>query len=299
MNLKKSLLALLLTVPAFSLSWGEVAVTRSLSSRPALFVAQANPNDPDPDPFLPCWTVLMDFEPGYVLNPGGTQAGDGPPYFGFAPQMAVPPPPSISWAKQVSSGNHDPVYAQFVNGAWTTPVVVSSDPGDDLDPQMWMDSGGTIHVAWWRAAADGSGGEVLYASRPAGSGTFSPEEVVSLPGEKARNATMRLLPSGEVLVGYETDPINGQKTVVVASKANPMAVFQPVVVTSTPVVEAAAPEVKAASGHRWTTWVDTGNRVGYSELLNGQWTTPSFEPIMGPGGAAQARMAVQSRILNP
>ena len=299
MKSTKLLFALLLTVSAFSLCWGEVAVTRSHPGRPSIIVVQSNPNDPDPDPFLPSWMVLMNFEPEYVLNSGGAQAGDGPPYFGFAPQMAVPPPPSISWAKKVSPGNHDPVYAQFVNGAWTAPVVVSSDPGDDLDPQMWVGSEGTVHVTWWRAGADGAGGEVLYASRPAGAGSFSTEEVVSLPGEKARNSTMRLLPSGEVLVGYETDPVNGQKTVVVASKANPMAAFQPVVVTSTPFVETAAPEVKEASGHKWTTWVDIGNRVGYSEMLNGQWTAPSFEPITGPGGEAQARMAVQSRILNP
>ena len=257
-------------------------------------IAQGNTSNPVPHR----WESMIHLEPEFVLNPGGDANGDGEPDFGFGDPSGTPVPPTFVWARQVTPGNHDPVYAQFVGGAWTAPVVISSDPGDDLDPRWWQDATGTIHAVWWRHGADGANDSVLYARRISGAPGFTTEELVSLSSESARAPSLVVRPDGTVLVGYETDAGGGLKNIQVASKATLLSAFQPVVLASTPFPEATTPEAERTSSHVWTTWIDSPTRVGYSELINGIWSTPAFETYSSPEDLGRARMRIQSEVLS-
>lgn len=291
-NVHVVLLVLLL---AFGSSSADVGLVHSGGGQLSQIVVQFTPSGPDP--FTSRWTLYLQLDPGLVLNPNGDLNGDGEPSFGFGPASIAPPPPTYAWAKQIAPGNHDPVYAQFINGTWTAPVVVSSNPGDDLDPQWWQDANGTIHVAWWRAGPNGSGGAALYASRAAGAGEFTPEESVSQPGELAHSAAMAVLASGEVFVAYETDPSGGMKRIVLASKATSVSSFQPDIIAVTSYLDKTDPQLKAGGGHTWASWIDSASRVGYSEQINGIWSIPSFETYNGPDDVSRARIRIQDRIM--
>lgn len=251
----------------------------------------------DPDPHVQTWTVLINTDPS-VLNPQGDANGDGSPSFGLS-LMDVPVPPVFTWARQVAPGNHDPVYSQFVEGAWTTPIPIMTDPGDDLDPRWMQDAGGTIHAVWWRAGAGAAGGEVLYASRVAGSGSFSAAERVSRLGEAARAPAILVLPAGEVLVAYETDLAGGTRNIVVASKAAPPSVFQQETVAMSSHPGDATVELRSNADHTWVTWIDAEDCVDHVERVNGTWTSLAHESCAGPEDVDRARLRILSGIVGP
>lgn len=290
--LSLSMLALVLaSTPTLS----DVAIVPGLDPRPGQIIVHFGPVGPDPH--IQSWVPVLDIDSSYRLNPGGDAAGD------MAPSIAVGVPsgtmaPTFVWARQTAAGNHDPVYARFVDGHWTAPVAICTSTGDDLDPQLWQDAEGTLHAVWWRSGPGGEGGSVLYAAKAPGAGGFSAEEMVSQPAEKARTPVMRVLPDGEILVVYETDPVGGgPRTVVAASKASPISAFQGVVIATTPAPDPAAPAVESATGHRWTTWIDSSSLVGYSVWTNGEWSLPQYEPCSGPEDADRVRAAVRSHVL--
>ena len=83
-----------------------------------------------------------------------------------------------------------------------------------------------------------------------GTAGFGAEEVVSAPGEAARNPSLAVLPSGEVLIAYETDPVLGVKRIIVASKEPASCVFQTQIIAETAFTGALLPEVGAREGRR-------------------------------------------------
>lgn len=303
MTYRNFLLVILVGALAPGLASAEVGLINPGPHGAARIIVQSGPAEPDP--LFQLWVPLINLDsqaPWLLLNTNGDTNGDGEPSFGLSSQPGTPP--TFTWAKKIGPNNHDPVYAQFVAGAWSVPIPIGTNPGDDLDPRWFQDSSGTIHAVWWRAGSGGGGGSVLYASCPAGSNAFTPEEEVSLPTEFARSPSLTVLPSGEVLVAYETDPVNDQRQVVVASKAGPIAAFQNEVIAITPGLgplnpDPLAPEVTAAVGKVWVTWINSTTVVAYSERSSGLWTNPaSEEPCDGPDDTGRARKTAQSRILS-
>jgi hypothetical protein len=57
----------------------------------------------------------------------------------------------------------------------------------------------------------------------------------------------------------------------------------------------------ADQGRVWMEWKQGPGLFGYSELVDGQWTTPETVPWADPSwvGQADARKRVRSRIFNP
>ena len=252
----------------------------------------------EPDPHLHVWQTFINMDSQYTLNPNGDANGDGPAVVGLSVLPGAPP--TFVWASQVASGNHDPVYAQFVNGTWTAPIPIATNAGDDLDPQWRQDASGAIHAVWWRAAAGGGGGVVLYATKAPGAPHFSVEEEVSQPGEAARNPSLAVLPSGEVLVAYETDAVNGERWIVTASKADQMAAFAAQFSAATAHSDEVHPVLRLRGEHVLLSWVDSGTAVGYIERAIGGWLDPvAQEGYSVPEETGRARQTALSRVLGP
>lgn len=295
MRVRKPVIGALAAMSACNFLLAEVGVIARNGSSECRFIVVGI--GVDPNPHLVTWVQLMSLDHGFLLNPNGDTNGDGAPSFGSGNIQGFPP--TVTWARQVAAGNHDPVYSQFINGSWTAPASIATAPGEDLGPRWYQDAAGTIHAAWWRADPGGSGGVVLYAFRAVGSGEFSQEEAVSLPGEAARNPSLAVLPTGEVLIAYETDPVSGGRRVVIASKATLMSAFQPELVQTAPNANEIFPELRTARDHVWVTWLHSDTVVGYSARTEGVWFEPAAqEPCLGPDDAGRARVQVVSYVLS-
>jgi hypothetical protein len=275
----------------------EVGVVGLGPGRSGRIILGQNPEGPDP--FLVSWTPVINLPADLTVNRQGDTNGDGPAAFGFS-DSPVPAPPTFTWALKTPAGDHDPVFAQFIGGAWSAPIVIASGPGDDLDPAWFQDAAGRQHAAWWRAGAAGAGGMILHAWREPGQPAFSAEEIVSAPGEAARNPSLTVLPSGEVLIAYETDSVLGVRRVIVASKDLGSGGYQRQVLAESSYSGSLSPEVGARAGKAWVSWIDSTSAVGYSRRTDGEWMTPSgAEPYQGANDAPRARITARSRMIAP
>ena len=139
---------------------------------------------------------------------------------------------------------------------------------------------------------------MLYASRDPDKPAFSPALPVSLPDGAARSASLVVLPSGEVIVGYEANPVGGWKHLVVASKVGAFSAFQSEIIGSTSYLERADFQLKSNSSHTFASWIDSPTLMGYAELIDGSWSRPSYEPYSGSGDVEQARLRILSRLVS-
>ena len=109
-----------------------------------------------------------------------------------------------------------------------------------------------------------------------------------------------MLPSGEVLIAYETDPVLGVKRIIVASKEPASCVFQTQIIAETAFTGALSPEVGAREGKAWVSWIGSTSEVGYSRRTDGEWMTPSgAESYQGPADAQRARITARGRMIAP
>src|SRR5262245_14082351 len=244
------------------------------SSAPSLLgpVALSPPHYQVTDAPLRLWPpfAVLDPLPQTFLNPLGDQLGDGPAEIGM-PMDGAAEPRTSGGARQTSRGNHDPAFAQFVDGTWTDPTTISSDPAEDLDP-LWLQApDATIHSVWRRVDPVSGNSEILYSKRSAGSSSFDGEEIVSLPGAQSTDATLALGPAGEILIVYQTGTGGGVHQIVLATKASSNEPFQSQVMGLTS-FSIPYPMLVSRCGRTWIVWTESDSQIAHAEMTNGLWS---------------------------
>jgi len=214
-----------------------------------------------------------------VLNPGGEANGDG------EPSMLTNPATGqlvVAWSRNSANG-FDIVVSRFADGAWSVPQVVVGSTANDLDPQLLVDDGGTVHLFYWR---DGANPQVFRLTTTDLT-TWSAPELVSQPGEVACRPAAAIF-QGVLRVAYEVHDFgygNSPRQVVLSRYDGAAFVKEIVAITNN--LGPVSPQVHAHAGRLWVDWVDTEN-LGAGEVAwtridgQGHWEPIHYVPFANP-----------------
>jgi hypothetical protein len=209
--------------------------------------------------------------------------------------------PTVTWAHAVGAGNHDPVIARFVNGAWTPAEAITASPSDDVDPRIAQDATRTIHAVWSRDDSEAeTPSSVEYSNLLSGTGAFSAEERVSRMHEAASSPAVATVPSGAVFIAYQSDPDRGSTRVILARRVERQHgregfTYRYHVAGRASDDTPASPEFESlADGSLLLTWSASSTRVGFRHYARGAWSTAAYEPIARDESAADARSRVKA-----
>ena len=242
----------------------------------------------DSDPVGSNWNVILPPRPGSLLGSGGPpdvvwQPGSGWP-------VAVWAAPSVI--------QHDVFFSEWTASGWSAIEPLTSTMGNELDPRVFVEPDGTLHVVWWTT---GSPGDVYLVTRPAGSTTWSAPTRVNSPGESPRRPSVAMN-GGEIWVAYERDsPQPDMTQEVVAAHRLPNGEFVHQIVAATSRTDRLDVMPHVVEGLLWIDWKHTDEELGCSELEQASWSGVGIEPWLEPTwvGVEAARKAIREQVLGP
>ncbi len=215
-----------------------------------------------------------------VLNPAGAASGDGEPLFVLNPVSGLP---IVTWARNSAQG-FDVVVSAFANGVSTTPYVVEGSTANELDPDVFLDPSGNVHIVYW--VDNGTSQTVFHVQATPDLASWSAPERVSSLGEAACRP-VGIVHGGIVRLvyelhtgGYGTAP----RAVVLTRKDGSNFVAE--VIATTNNTSDVRPGVHSQSGQLWVDWVDAHGSTEFEGEMawvrlggNGSWGPVSYEPF--------------------
>lgn len=192
------------------------------------------------------------------------------------------------------SGNNYDVRYTVVSGAGrqASSRLVTSNVANDVDPRIALSPGGDACVSWWR---DTTPSVVVYRKRAYVAGTWGVERTAGYSSES--NSRPRLAYAGDKLwVVYQIQNAKSRGVGVQIIDDDPEPV-RSIIATSYNMGELET-ELHSEGGHLWVTWIDTTQRVGYSEFVynKGLWSVPGYESFSGDS-ASDAIARIRARVL--
>jgi len=245
-----------------------------------------------PDPW-PSFGAIRLFVPLIrMANPQGDVFGDRTPDmtvhlgFGVAPAVVY-----SAW----DGLDFEIAYTEWNGSAWTSPVLLTSNTVNDRDPKIELDAAGRPVLTWWR---DGSPATV-WSARRLPSGAWETESRVSSPVENAHTPSIALLPDGRMRFAYETSAAGKAIVITRDDRVNPTdpPLYMTEIVAMTPFTGATQPVIEMRGSTPWVSWIHSDTQVGWSELHQGSWTAPDFEPYAGPDDLEAARFRIKNRLI--
>jgi hypothetical protein len=248
----------------------------------------------DADPFPPLgWQVFRQVPPAQILNADGFARGDNGPDIAWYPANGWP---VVVWAWNVGTAR-DIAFSEWNGSGWTTPIFLASGLSDELDPRVFVETDGTVHVTWW---SEGTPSVVRVITRPAGSGWQAPVQVTSA-SESGRRPSVAFFDDA-LRVAYERDtayPEMSQEIVV--SKRQIDGTFAPEIVARTSRADRLDVVIHSENGHAWVEWKDDGSVFGYAKNVAGAWNPPASEPWSNSSwiGVEDVRRSIRRLALAP
>lgn len=189
--------------------------------------------------------------------------------------------PIVAWSRNSASGFRV-VTSVFTNGAWTEPTLVAGAGGNELDPNVFLDAIGNVHLVYW--TDDGVTRKVVHRQAPPDLSTWSAPLQVSASNEAACRPT-GVVHDGVVRVAYEVHVLgfgSVPRNVVLARLE--AGAFVPEVIAVTNNDAEVFPEVHSHSGRFWVDWIDAHGATEFQGEIawlrlgtDGQWETARYE----------------------
>ncbi len=290
-----TLTLLLLAAPVSA----EVSVTRSADGSVQLFF---EPGDGGP------WEqVRPDVPTADLLNRNGDLEGDSWPVMVSNPATGRP---DVVWS---SGGDNREILFSWHDGeVWRDTLNLSSSSGNDELPALIDDEYGNSFVVWTRSRS--SRDLVLFTAVSGDDAAQTSVHELSERHDSARRAVLGVHVDGDVYAAYEeahngNDPVtymaidrivvgrdsdgyladSGERPIDIARSATFTTAAQP--------GEALNPNVHVEDGHLWVDWIDEAGQVGWTELVDGAFTTSGQVSIDEAGGEQAARDEVRTQVL--
>ncbi len=234
----------------------------------------------------PPWPVFRLHVPAaWVLNARGSEGAnpDGWPSIGWDPIAGAP---EVTWARH-DGQDYEIMVSRWDVNQWTTPVALTANDVDDLDPDIAYAPDGTARLTFW------SGTQVFMLTRAPGSDWGQPEAVDR--GERPSVAGTQI-----ERLAYQRSPAGGPSEIVTAEHAGQ---WVPVVLATTEFGGfdgdgSLDVRLEAQENMVWIVWEDSPTRLGWSELeAGGTWSTPAFEPVLDPSDEQAARLRIKLEVL--
>lgn len=276
-------LLLLAFVIPFTPSGGEVSVVLD-DGQPGSLPSGVLSVVDEPGPWPHRWTpVRSHVNLEFMLNVGGDGRGDGEPDFDL--NLAAGSA-EVVWAFW-DGADFEIAHSRWSGEEWSTPVFLTNNEVDDLDPRLVVTELGGLKVTWWRGGAESS---VLLAERAGSVGAFGPETVVS-DGDGSCQASTVAIAGDTTFVSYEG--VEGSLKTVTVESSSAGSPFVPEVIASTTRQDELEVEVQAEGDAVWVVWIDSGTHLGWSERDATGWSSPNYEPYAGEGDIDRCRLRIK------
>lgn len=138
-----------------------------------------------------------------VVNPGAGAS--------FRPSAAIDASDvlHVVWQETVASGTQGDVYYSRLSGeSWSTPVNLSKNSGDSLEPHMIYCRDGALRVVWQDYSSNAEQAEIYLAERAAGGDWSAPANVSQTAGDSAGPSLAEDAAGALHLVWYDNTPGN-------------------------------------------------------------------------------------------
>ena len=195
--------------------------------------------------------------------------------------------------------------ASAQTGDWSLPVPLSNETASSWFPDITVDLGGEVHVAWSSGVALGSGqayDTVVYVSTPDGLAWSAPLDIVALPSKGAVTRPMLLSdPAGMLHMTYRS-------YMIFYTHATTQAVSAPALLPARPISSGDngyfSQLALDAAGRLHVFYTEYSQRVDCPECLHVYhrvsddsgltWSRP-IDITPGPSGAAKPRVLIDGR----
>jgi len=235
----------------------QMSVTRGVATAANESVLDAPPrfnhHNPDASPVgiggcAPAPTVPITWSsPVNVSNNAGVS---------LSPAVAVDTTGTLHavWYDNSISGNLDIFYARKEpNQSWSAPVRIANTPGNSYWPAIAIDPAGNVHVAW---EDGGTGRDILYAMKPAGSAAWTaPVNLSNSPGT-ARFAALTTDSAGNVHAVWNDDTPGNAEIYYAMRPQEAITWTTPAIVASTPGTSWAPAIAAGVTGTLHIAWHD-------------------------------------------
>jgi hypothetical protein len=242
-----------------------------------------------PDPIDPLgWRPIRNIPSERGLNSGGYDRGDGRPDIAYRSSTW----PVAVWAYNTGA-DFDISFSEWTGTAWSAFEFLTSSLVDELDPRLFVEADGTIHVVWWE---DGATDSVRLLSRdPLGAWDAAPVLVTS-DGRRPSVAVW----GGVLRVAYERgseEPDMNQDIVVARQESDES--FTPEIVARTERTDRLDAILHVENGRLWVDWKHADDSISYAEANDGFWTEPAGETWSDPSwlGVEDVRRTIRRNLL--
>jgi hypothetical protein len=248
-----------------SIAWPSTVVRAEVSADTEqavnLLILMGITEGPDPIPQR-IWNKLRDVDDSLLLNAdGGIKRADGRPDAAFHPETSSP---HVVWAYDLET-DHDIAYSFWNGDGWDETEFLSPSTEDELDPRIFISSGGTIYVVWWVAGDE----QIWMSSRATAFSTWEvPESVTGLIDAGRRPSI--IVSGGSVRTAYERDASPGGQEVVVATRIDE-GVYDMDVIAVTQSTKALNVILHDEQGVRWIDWRHSDDEFAFSVYEDGSW----------------------------
>jgi len=222
---------------------------------------------PDPIPQV-IWEPVRDVDPGLFLNTDGAARGDGRPDAAIHPDTLWP---HVVWAWEAGT-DHDIAYTSWNGTGWDEHEFLTATVENDLDPRVFIASGGTIYVVWWVAGDE----QVWLSSRATGFSTWEEPEPVTGLVDAGRRPSVTAT-GGVVRTAYERDASPAGQEVVVATRIGE-GVYDIEVVAITQSNKALTVILHDEAGIQWIDWRHSDGEFAFSVYVKGSWSSLTTLP---------------------
>lgn len=233
------------------------------------------------------WPIMRSHIPSaWLLNPGGSNhpLPDGWPSLGWDP---ISNSPEVVWARH-DGDDYEIVISRWTTDHWTTPLCLTANTADDLDPEIAYAPDGTARLTYWNSA-----GVFLLTRTPGGDwGVAEPVD----SGERSSVAG-----TSAMRVAYQRDPAESPAEIVAAERIGG---WLPVVLATTEFGGfddngELDVRLEAQGGKVWVAWEHSSTDLGWCELLSGgSWSVPAYEPVPAPGDEEAARLRIKLKAIH-
>ena len=147
------------------------------------------------DPIPQIWQDYRLLPPEWLLNPDGAVRGDGRPDVFIRPDSSWP---VVVWAFNRQT-HHDIAISFWQGNAWGPIEFLTDTPENEVDPRLFVEDDGTVHVVW---CVDGPDSRVELISRHNDTELWQTPQQVTTLNEPGRRPSVAVF-DGSVWVAYE------------------------------------------------------------------------------------------------
>ncbi len=236
------------------------------------------------------WRLVRPSAGPIALNTSGEANGD------LSPDLRINPltrRPEVVWAYWTGS-NYEIAWSFFDGETWSSPLLLTDSPADDIEPKLAFDHLGNLGIAWTRME---SVSRIWYCEKDPEAG-WSGEIVVSNGENPAKQASIAwdgLIPR----ISFHEDLSGGGARMIVAGGETPdpwPLAFLPELVAMSTWEGELDQGLDVTRGKVFTSWVDSASHLAFSRRVYGSWQVPEFEPYEGEDDIPRARIRIKSRV---